>query len=184
MNQVLTHSYQNDTRRADDFYRTPDWCADIGTRIALQHGGHVLDPCAGDGSLMRAVERAGGVALGMEIDEVRANSSGSTFCDALCSGAEWPNVPAILMNPPFSLWQPFVERALQKRAFAVIALLRLGALAGQKRRDWWRRVADSHGVTVHVLSKRPSFTGKGTDGTDYAWVEISRDRSRIGVEWV
>ena len=191
MNQRLTHSYQNDTRRTDDFYRTPDWCADIGAKIAARYGGPVLDPCAGDGSIMQAVERAGLTAMGIEIDGARSKIAGAVHDDALARATEWPAARAVLMNPPFSLWQQFLVRAKieQRRCVAggstaIIALLRLGAMAGQKRREWWLGTAESHGITVHVLSKRPSFTGKGTDGTDYAWVEFSSDVDRRGVEWV
>jgi hypothetical protein len=174
------------TRHPDDYYRTPDWCAAVGAHIALQHGTTVLDPCAGDGSLMQAVRRAGGDPLGIEIDEHRAAIAGATNADALST--PWQRASVVLMNPPFKLWQPFVERALtgplSLDPSAVVVLLRMGALAGQRRRDWWRAVGDRWGVTLHVLSKRPSFTGNGTDRTDYAWVELSSDRAHGGVEWV
>ena len=186
MSELLTHTYQTDKRRTDDFYRTPDWCADIGARIALQHGATVLDPCAGDGSLMQAVAQAGGEPLGIELDEVRAKQAGAQHADAL--NVEWPRASVVLMNPPFNLWQPFVQKALGRVSAidptAVVVLLRMGALAGQRRRDWWRAVGDCWGVTVHVLSKRPSFTGRGTDGADYCWLELSRDRAQTGVRWV
>ena len=171
---MLTNTYQNDTRRADDFYRTPDWCADIGARIACTYGGAVLDPCAGDGSLMRAVERLDRQAFGIELDQVRADAAGCVCADAF--ERDWAECGVILMNPPFRLWQPFVQKAKEHGGVGgIVVLLRLGALAGQKRQPWWRAARASWGVTVHVLSRRPSFTGKGTDGADYAWVEFSMD---------
>lgn len=133
---------------------------------------------------MQAVERSGGTASGIEIDMVRATAAQCECADAMHPDAVWPTADVILMNPPFSLWQQFTERALTKGTLAVVVLLRLGALAGQKRRGWWRAASGHLGITVHVLSKRPSFTGKGTDGADYAWVELSRDKKRSGVTWV
>lgn len=168
-------------RQADDYYSTPDWCADIGARIARQHGPIALDPCAGTGALMRAVERAGGAALGLELDTDRARAAGAVQGNAL--HVAWPHCQVIIMNPPFCDWQPFVQRALTANPSGVVVLLRLGALAGQRRRDWWRSVADRHGVTVHVLSRRPSFTRRGTDYADYCWLELSRNRNQTGVVW-
>ena len=40
-------------------------------------------------------------------------------------------------------------------------------------------------TALHVLSKRPSFTGKGTDATDYAWyVWDKTERLSRGVSFV
>jgi len=181
----LLHTYPTETRRGDDFYRTPDWCADIGARIATPDGTTcVLDPCAGDGALLDAVARRS-VTIdrqGIELDEVRAKASRSSHGDALLMA--WPRCDAVLMNPPFSLWQPFVAKALAHGPSRVVVLLRLGALAGQKRAGFWKGAADSWGITVHVLSKRPSFTGGGNDSSDYAWVRFSRRLDQEGIRWV
>lgn len=172
-------------RRADDAYMTPTWCADIGARIATPDGtGCVLDPCAGDGALLDAVARRS-VTIerwGIELDEVRARASRSVHGDALL--LPWPSCDAVLMNPPFSLWQPFVEKALAHAPLRVVVLLRLGALAGQKRAQFWRDAANYWGITVHVLSRRPSFTGGGNDSSDYAWVRFSRRLEQEGIRWV
>ena len=45
-------------------------------------------------------------------------------------------------------------------------LLRLNYLGSITRHDWWKEYSPT---SLYVLSKRPSFTGKGTDATDYAW---------------
>lgn len=175
-------------RHADDFYATPDWCADLGAGIALRPDSLVvLDPCAGDGSLMRAVQRCrpGLVrTLGLELDSGRAELSGAQCCDALDPNITWPDADAILMNPPFRRWQEFVDRALAHRARVVVVLLRLGSLASQGRRAWWQQVGEQRGVEVHVLSRRPSFTGGKTDATDYAWIALLRNRARNGVYWL
>ncbi len=181
----LLHTYPTGGRREADFYRTPDWCADIGARIATPDGtGCVLDPCAGDGALLDAVARRSVTIerLGIELDDVRAKASRSVCGDALAM--PWPRCDSVLMNPPFSLWQVFTEKALDHGPSRVVVLLRLGALAGQKRTGFWRGAAESWGITVHVLSRRPSFTGGGNDSSDYAWVRFSRRLDQEGVRWV
>ena len=45
-------------------------------------------------------------------------------------------------------------------------LLRINYLGSISRHQWWK---ENTPTALHVLSKRPSFTGTGTDATDYAW---------------
>ena len=71
----------------------------------------------------------------------------------------------IVTNPPFSIALEFLEKSLNE-AKTVIYLLRLNFLGSQKRKQFWNDNPPTH---IFVLSKRPSFTGKGTDATEYAW---------------
>jgi hypothetical protein len=73
----------------------------------------------------------------------------------------------IFTNPPYSLAEEIITHALETWSKAtVVMLLRLNFLGSQKRKPFW----DKHPVSeIYVLSKRPSFTGKGTDATEYAW---------------
>jgi len=79
---------------------------------------------------------------------------------------EWTgNTDLIITNPPFSLEQEFITKSC-KQAETVIMLLRLNYLGSITRHEWWKEYSPT---SLYVLSKRPSFTGKGTDATDYAW---------------
>lgn len=71
----------------------------------------------------------------------------------------------ILTNPPYSLAFEFCQHAV-KHSRQVFLLLRLNFLASKKRREWFKAHEPS---ALIVLSERPSFTGSGTDATDYAW---------------
>jgi len=68
-------------------------------------------------------------------------------------------------NPPFSLALPFLVKMLVE-CDTVIALLRINFLGSQQRKTFWQAHPPSH---LFPLAKRPSFTGKGTDSTEYAW---------------
>lgn len=45
-------------------------------------------------------------------------------------------------------------------------MLRINFLGSIARHEWWK---NNQPTALYVLSKRPSFSGKGTDATDYAW---------------
>ena len=70
----------------------------------------------------------------------------------------------VITNPPFQLAMEFVQHAMRfiQPAGAVAMLLRLNWLASLKRADFLRRFCPD----VHVLPRRPSFTGRGTDATE------------------
>lgn len=47
---------RSDVRRLDDFYATPAWCVRRLLEGVNPPGGLWLEPCAGDGAIIRAVE--------------------------------------------------------------------------------------------------------------------------------
>lgn len=171
-------------RHPDDFYRTPAWC----TRAILPYvcrfglcwptggeGDVIVDPCCGDGAILDVIADTWPKAtrLGVEIDGDRCIASHDrghrvSKRDALSVGPWHHTKPRLVItNPPYSLAEDFVRRALDEVAEGgvVAMLLRLPFLASMKRAAWLRSATPS----VHVLPKRPSFTGKGTDSTDYGW---------------
>ena len=113
-----------------------------------------LEPCRGDSRIFNYLISKGLNTKWAEISE---------GIDYLTTPFE--KVDLILTNPPFSLAQEFIEKAI-KEADTVIMLLRLNYLGSQKRNIFWNKFPPT---ALHVLSKRPSFTGSGTDATEYAW---------------
>ena len=138
----------NDT----DFYPTPMWCyenLDIDwSKFKTAH-----EPCAGDGRILNWINSKGIDCSYSEITE------GKDFFD-------WDNnVDLIFTNPPFSLAKEFVSHSLT-RAKTVFMLMRINFLGSKNRYEWWK---ENPPTSLFVLSSRPSFTGKGTDATEYAW---------------
>jgi hypothetical protein len=160
-----------------DYYPTPEWAvealaANMGTDAAMPHLLKWGEPCAGDGAIIRAMWRAQRVEPRQwewaEIREGLDYLGGDNFeRQPVTEGSRITlrQVDAIITNPPFSIAREFVEQS-QKEADFVAYLLRLNFLGGQCRREFWQDNAPTH---LYPLSKRPSFTGKGTDATDYAW---------------
>lgn len=138
----------NDT----DFYPTPMWCVE-NLNIDWSMFSTAHEPCRGDGRIYNWLSNKGLTTSYTEITE------GLDFF------AWQDKVDLIITNPPFSLAKEFIDHSL-KNSKCVIMLLRLNFLASIKRYEWWNSIPPT---ALYVLSKRPSFTGSGTDATDYAW---------------
>ena len=135
-----------------DFYPTPPWCYELlDIDWTLFKSAH--EAGAGDGRIVDFLSKKIGKVTYSEITE------GKDFFD-------WDeNVDLIFTNPPFSLAQEFIKHSLP-RCNTCIMLLRLNFLGSKKRYKFWTENPPS---ALFVLSKRPSFTGTGTDATEYAW---------------
>lgn len=155
-----------------DRYDTPEWCVerllDADPLFSNPYdGGRWLEPSAGNGAIVHAVDvwrNSRGFLLpqwtGIDIAPRRA---GIIECDFLAARFDRPfNV--VIGNPPYSMAEDFARRCVGL-APVVALLLRLNWLASAKRAAWMRE----HTPSVYVLPNRPSFTGRGTDATDYAW---------------
>lgn len=160
---------RSDVRHPDDFYATPAWCVEaILPHLRVTPETAILEPSAGDGAIIRVLHARGfrnTLAIELDFDRCTRNPGTYIATDFLRWAPTAPPHDLVIGNPPFSLAMEFVQAALPL-ASAVAMLLRLPWLASQKRAPWLR----AHTPSVYVLPKRPSFTGKGTDATDYAWM--------------
>lgn len=148
MSRQIKNVRLNDT----DYYPTPPWCYE-NLDIDWKQFSDAHEPCRGDGRIQQFLLSSGVPTTHSEITE------GLDFMN-------WNgNVDLILTNPPFSLAQEFIDHAIP-RANTVIMLLRINFLGSIARHEWWK---NNQPTALYVLSKRPSFSGKGTDATDYAW---------------
>lgn len=146
-------------RHADDFYATPAWV----TRAILPHvdlGATPLDPCCGDGAILKALRAEHGASgVGIENNVDRANACGAAFFDVLLEDAlelrSWPKRTGVIMNPPFKLAMEFIQRALSETTCEVVALLRLAFLESRERVEFHRK----NPADVFVFAQRPSFVG-------------------------
>lgn len=166
-------------RSKGDFYETPAWCVDaILPFLPITGEPVVVDAGAGTGAIAARLSAINPRAeiVGFEkqqelVDKARARGllnaefRHANFLNDELSLMRAPEL--VIMNPPFGMAQQFVQRALQivKRGGTVCALLRLNWLGSKSRREFLKK----HLPSFRVLTKRPSFTGKGTDATEYAW---------------
>lgn len=136
-----------------DFYPTPPWCYE-NLEIDWSMFTSAHEPCRGDGRIQLFLEEQKLITTYSEILE------GKDFFN-------WSEqVDLILTNPPFNILREFANHAFN-HAQTVIFLSRLNYLGSIGRHEWWK---ENTPTALHVLSKRPSFTGVGTDATDYCWI--------------
>ncbi len=139
-------------RQKQDFYPTP-LSAFLPLLPYIDKAKLVWEPASGDGRLIKCLLENGFIADGLDL-----NRGYNFFLDN-------ERRECIITNPPFSAAKQFVQHSLEVSS-EVFLLLRLNFLGSQKRHSWWKECKPQ---CLFVLSERPSFVGKGTDMTDYAW---------------
>ncbi len=173
-------------RSPADFYSTPFWCVQLLLDAIELPPGQWLEPAAGSGAIIAAVDRSDVTWTAWELrEEQRSALSGlprvgrvhiGDFLQAHSADqVDPPRYVVAITNPPFSLAESFVQACIA-RADKTIMLLRLNFLASRRRHS----LMASHTPDVYVLPNRPSFTGGRTDSIEYAWFVWSRTRRSTG----
>ena len=143
-------------RLPDDAYYTPATAVkSLKQVLQLPAGLKAYEPCIGTGIIPRVFKELEWHGSDINIPE---------GLDYLQNDLGY-SPATIITNPPFSLAQDFLLKSLAE-SFTVIYLLRLNFLGAKKRKAFWKAHPPTH---LFPLSQRPSFTGSGTDATDYAW---------------
>lgn len=164
-------------RREYDFYATPEQTVRLMLDNVKVNGGaiDILEPSAGNGNVVSVVREYCSDANidAYEIREeeysnlVNAGADSVQICNFLDCESD-KKYDLIIGNPPYSIAIDFIEKSLNmlKSDGRLIFLLRTNFLESKKRFEFWQSNQLSE---LLVLSKRPSFTGKGTDATSYSW---------------
>lgn len=162
-------------RNDADNYPTPTWCVGRFLEAVDLPGGNWMEPSAGEGALIAAVQSIRSDVT-WTANELRNACAGrlqdllypservsiGSFLDLQPDPRHTPDV--VISNPPFSLAMDFINHALSFQA-SVVMLLRLNFFGTLGRAEFLQ----GHTPDVYVLPDRPSFTGKGTDSIEYAW---------------
>lgn len=161
-------------RHDDDFYPTPAWM----TRALLRRvplrvwGGLTIEPCAGDGAIVRELPPACSVVTNDLVDrppfvsdfnlDARKPLSWETF------RAQAGPIAVVLTNPPFDVAFEIIRGALEVAEVGVIMLLRLSWLEPTDERGEWLA---AHPPTRQIVLPRHDFRGNGkTDSVTSAWM--------------
>lgn len=184
-------------RREHDFYETPAFCV---TRLLETQGDtfgrRILEPSAGDGAIVRAVDEfyaeLGSNEMEWTLIELREERRKSLAQLGRVHIGDFLSVTealrahehdTIIGNPPFSLAEEFVRSCVDlarswKSPGQTIMLLRLAFLETKERVTLFR---DLGMPDVYVLPNRPSFTANGSSDTAaYAWMRWPAEKQTTG----
>jgi len=180
----LSATNRGTKRNEADFYATPleTVYALLDNYDDIEPDDIILEPSAGNGNIIRALRNRG---YKNRIDAIELRDTEKDNLIGLADNIEitdfldldpWHSRYSVIIgNPPYSLAQEFIDKSLELLAPGgrLILLLRTNFLESKKRFEWWQ---DKIPNGLYVLSKRPSFTGKGTDATSYSWFIWEKSR--------
>ncbi len=180
----------------EEFFETPSWTVDtlILSDLLKLPGGTWLEPCAGTGNIIKAVNRlrddVDWIIVELQtrfipqLKELRRRGRDRILEPGDFVHRNWAKelvgvVDVAIFNPPFSLTLPFVEAAFA-RAQWVVCLQRKGFFGTQIRSRWLQTYCPDD----LSLWKRPSFRSDNqTDSTEYSWYVWPPDPfGRIGID--
>lgn len=155
-------------------FETPRWAVDAILRSEILTR-WVFDPCAGGGVLLDAARDCGYIAIGL--DKYDWSDRGDIrIADFLAEETPLDEIAGmtVLMNPPFSLAEQFVTRALALDARKVVCFQRFAWWESAGRRDFWSR---NPPVRIYVCGNRatcwridiPPDRRKSGTTTAHAW---------------
>lgn len=148
-------------------YETPSRYADCFLMHINSNHKRILEPCCGNGSITEALRRKYPTAF-IHANDIQKMSN--NWADLITQRDYLTMTEGefdlIISNPPFSLAEEIIRHSLTTWEATLIMLLRLNFLGSLKRYKFWGEYPVSR---IYPTSKRPSFTGKGTDATEYAW---------------
>lgn len=181
-----------------DVYETPSWCVHrlLEARPdGLESASQWLEPCAGGGAIVKAVNEWYGPAQPVwDVNELRPQSKfklqrlkarNVTINDfrELHGHSKYFVYKVAITNPPYALAEEVIRHCLTL-APHVWMLLRVNFLGSEEREAFF---GEWLMPDVYVLPNRPPFavskkTGKvGTDATEYAWMHWAADNSQPGI---
>lgn len=141
-------------RPENDFYPTPPE-ATLALLSKENFDGIIWEPACGDGAISKVLEAEGHTVISSDLIN---RGYGEAPHDFLLSEKQADH---IITNPPFTLAQEFVEKALQCTTGKVVMLCKLVFLEGQKRKAFFEKTPLAR---VHVFSKRVQFYREGEKG--------------------
>jgi hypothetical protein len=151
-----------------DRYYTPTDLAEALVRVSgVEAGDLVLEPHVGGAAFALAAANLDAEVVVGDLDPKARGLTGwpNAFVGDFLAYETSIRFDWIIGNPPYSSAAAHIAKALTM-ADSVAFLLRLNFLASARRFVFWSKFPPA---AVYVLAERPSFSGGGTDATDYGW---------------
>lgn len=163
-------------RHEDDFYATPKYQSRaLLNRLSLRPGWRVLEPCAGDGAIVRELPHVVDVVTN---DIVQRDPMVPDFLLDATLTTTWENFEAagpldiVLTNPPFDVAFHIAQHAIEHARVALILLLRLSWFEPTEERGPWLR---KYPPTSLIVLPRYDYRRNGkTDSVTSCWAVWAR----------
>lgn len=161
-------------RKTHDFYATPvDVVKNFLSNYQLPEG-NILEPSAGNGNIIKAIRDVGclnnvtAIELREEEESNLKKIADEVIIEDFLNFEPNKDYNVIIENPPYTYAIEFINKCFEiaNENTVIIMLLRTAFLESKSRYEFWQKNPLSG---LYTLSKRPSFTGKGTDATSYSW---------------
>lgn len=170
------HSLGN--RAENDYYATdPEAFKHLIDEGGVNLSDIVLEPCAGDGHLVKQIKEKGYKVVCKDI--IQRNYKLDGIWDFLKQNSKWDG--DIVMNPPYKYAKEFIEKSLEmiRPLDRVYAFLKLTFLESKSRRPLFET---KQLKTVYVFSKRMKCVKNGdfegykdsSSAAAYAWFEFEK----------
>jgi hypothetical protein len=181
----MSSTKRGKSRIRHDNYPTPYWCTHRLLEAVNLHGGQWLEPCAGDGAIIKAVNAHEGdkksiywTACELRKIVIPRLRDAMQHSGEILEGDffmqyrnQRPRFNVCITNPPFNMAMEFVSRC-RLLADHTVMLLRLNFVSSAERSAFMQETKPD----IYVLPNRPSFVGGGkTDSIEYAWFHWHRN---------
>jgi hypothetical protein len=137
----------------------------------------ILEPCCGDGTgFVEPLQKAGYTVIARDIDPDFGFPVADFLNDPLPEGWPYDGAVGIVSNPPFTLAEQFVRKAIEAAPYSAW-LLRLNWLEGCARKRFFDEIPPAR---IRVSSRRLPFHRFGYTGRRRP--AMSRTHSSFGIE--
>lgn len=200
-NKGLYNKYDKNHKERDklDYYATPTIeVINILNELNIDFTGDtILEPCVGGGHMADGIDAYictkahGGIELasiktiGTDIhNRGYENDSWELYCgpeyDFFSDDYPYDNVDWIIMNPPYSVIEPFTIRALEIAKKGVVMLARLQFLEGEGRFEnilQYNPPTDVYVYVDRIQCWKDGLKPEGSSAQAYAWFVWDRTKS-------
>jgi len=158
-------------RQLRDWYPTPSDVTQALINVHPVAGMTLWEPCCGDGSMSKVLEKAGAVVI---CSDIMPLIEGAYTQDFLTTTQMPDGATGIVTNPPYKLAAQFIEHAMNMKPDFVAMLLKSTFWHAARRYTIWRKYRPSH---IHPLLWRPDFLNLGAPAMDFMWACWIADHS-------
>ncbi len=163
-----------------DFYETPAFVTNTLLEYeefidVLDKNDWILDPCCGNGAIIKALSRKGFDAEGFDIKRRNYEARKIDFLSLVTDGYDMLTPDGfvvlacpdyIITNPPFKLALPFVRQALKFARKKVAMLLRMQFYETKGRHEFLR---ENPPIRIYSFSDRVDMIGSKSGMMWFAW---------------